>query len=501
MALRKKKIKSSPKSAALELALIINSMTEGVLVFDKLGKLETLNQKAKQILGLHLIQEITTEEIHEQLKIKGLYKFLDDVLKNDKIISEEIEIKNRIKNCFYKVDITPAKSDGTHNAGVVFTLRDITKEKEIDKMKTDLVAAVSHELKTPLAIMRESVSIVDDEVYGKINSKQKMYLDVALDHIDRLERIITALLDISKIEAGKVQIRRTLIDIVKLATDVFDSYRLLALKKGLTLSTKFEKKDISVFADPDKINEVFTNLVNNALKFTDKGGINVEIKDRENEVECSVIDTGVGISQEDLPKLFTKFSQVGKIDKPGPKGTGLGLSIVNGIIKLHKGKIWVESKLGEGSKFTFLLPKYEIDQVFSEYVTNEIRRAEDNNGFFSLVIVSIPSQATIKEKTDPKSYESFYKNIEYHSKKVLRRVSDVVVRYDSKSAILLRETTKTDTDIIRGRIKSSIMEFLQNCKESWVNEVIIKIGHSTFPDDGATSEELLIASNENTITF
>ncbi|MBN3039117.1 MAG: hybrid sensor histidine kinase/response regulator [Candidatus Omnitrophica bacterium] len=228
---------------------------------------------------------------------------------------------------------------------------------KLNQIKSDFISTVSHELRTPLTTIRETVSQVLDGILGGTTKEQQEFLTMCLEDIDRLKRIIDNLLDISKIEAGKVEIKKAPLDIVALARSVGSTFGPLAQKKSLEIKTNLPAEKIEISADKDKITQVFANLLNNALKFTQKGHVEIAVRDEGETVECSVADTGPGIAPEDLPKLFDKFEQFGRMAGPGEKGTGLGLSIAKGIVQLHKGKIRAESKLDQGTKFIFTLPK------------------------------------------------------------------------------------------------------------------------------------------------
>lgn len=228
---------------------------------------------------------------------------------------------------------------------------------KLDRMKTDFISTVSHELRTPLTIIREGVSQINDGILGKITTEQHDFLALVLSNIDRLSRMINDLLDMSKIESGKVILEKTDFNISDLIAEVRNTFLTKAKEKNIELRTKIDCQNNQMYADKDKLTQVFTNLVANALKFTSAGYIAITAIEREHSIECSVQDTGCGIEPTNIPKLFNKFQQFQRIDGPGEKGTGLGLSIVKGIIGIHNGNIWATSTIGKGSKFTFTIPK------------------------------------------------------------------------------------------------------------------------------------------------
>lgn len=229
--------------------------------------------------------------------------------------------------------------------------------QELSQMKSDFVSMVSHELRTPLTVTKEALSQITDEILGKINDDQRDVLDVASMSIERLIRLINDLLDVAKIESGKIDFHMITIDLVELSSYVIASFKPQAVSKGLELKLESSSKKIEICADRDRIIQVFTNLMGNAMKFTEKGGISISLKETQNGIECAVEDTGMGMDKEDLPKVFEKFKQVSSSSKITVKGTGLGLSIAKGIVELHGGKIWVESELDKGTSFIFTLPK------------------------------------------------------------------------------------------------------------------------------------------------
>jgi signal transduction histidine kinase len=229
------------------------------------------------------------------------------------------------------------------------------KLEETNKIKSEFVSIVSHEFRTPLACIKESLSIVLDKTLGEINDEQKDFLKTAKDNVDRLARLINDVLDFQKISAGKMEyfiINNNIYDTIEQACTTM---KPLAKQKGILLEVDSKTALEEIPFDSDKILQVLINLINNALKFTEQGSIAISVEDRESDICVAVKDTGIGIAEEDLGLLFESFSQVGKGKRT--KGTGLGLNISQKIIEEHKGKIWVESTLGQGTIFYFSLLK------------------------------------------------------------------------------------------------------------------------------------------------
>ena len=244
-----------------------------------------------------------------------------------------------------------------HKRVIQCNIRDISERKRIEHIKEGIVRTVAHEIRNPLAIVKEGVGLILEKIAGDLNKKQEEMLNLVNDTIDRLIRVTNNLLDISKFEAGKIELNREFVDIADLIHDAVLLFALKAGKKGLELKVELPERGVNIYADKDRLFQVLTNLIGNAVKFTEKGFIEISVVEEENYLEIAVTDTGRGISKDDLLSLFTKFKQFGVALSGIEKGTGLGLCISRDIIELHQGEIWVESELGKGSKFIFTLPK------------------------------------------------------------------------------------------------------------------------------------------------
>lgn len=228
------------------------------------------------------------------------------------------------------------------------------KLRELDRMKSDFVSNVAHELKTPLTIIKGNLDNIDDGYAGEVQPKQKEILGDVFRVVNRLTRLITDLLDLSKIESGKMQFNKEDFDLVELADETVKGFEKLAGKKKIEIKREFPGSKVMVNADRDKLTQVFVNLMGNALKFTDKGNITVRIIELQDEAQVEIRDSGPGMEKDELDRIFDKFVRI-VADKK--EGTGLGLPIAKDIVELHKGRMRVESVLGKGSNFIFNLPK------------------------------------------------------------------------------------------------------------------------------------------------
>jgi len=238
------------------------------------------------------------------------------------------------------------------------TLKDVNEKlTEYNQLKDEFVSTASHELRTPLFIIMGAIRLILDEIPGKIVEEQRDVLATAMENVKRLGRIVDSLLNISRIESGRLDLQKTVVNICELIKSTVSDYQPLAQENGIHLACEVPQKSVDICLDPDKTKEVLMNLISNSLKFTPENGwVKVVCAERDGEVLVSVQDSGVGIAKEDIPKLFDKFTQFGRKAGPGEKGTGLGLAIAKKLVEMHGAKIEVESELGRGTTFTISLP-------------------------------------------------------------------------------------------------------------------------------------------------
>jgi signal transduction histidine kinase len=229
--------------------------------------------------------------------------------------------------------------------------------QELDKLKSSFVSIVSHELRTPMTSIKGLVENMLDGLTGNLNDRQTFYLGRVKYNIERLTRMINDLLDLSRIEAGRMDLHQSAVNMGSLAREVVETLQPLAQERSLTLEAHIAPTIGLIQGDRDKLTQVFTNLINNALKFTESPGtVTVEVFRREDGmIQTSVVDTGCGIPQEEQQTIFERFYR-GQSSEMKNHGAGLGLAITKSLVELHGGSIWVESKPGEGSRFCFILP-------------------------------------------------------------------------------------------------------------------------------------------------
>ena len=276
---------------------------------------------------------------------------------------EYVELYEPMLNKWIAVSVSPIFDQSGEIVKLIHVIHDITERKlaeqrlkELMDIKSEFISMVSHELRTPLTAIKEGINIVLDGSSGPVNDDQKNFLNLAKRNLDRLARLINDVLDFQKLESGKVQFNIQINDINIIVKEVCETMSSLAQKKGLGIGVKLDEGLPQVKFDRDKITEVLTNIISNAIKYTTHGNIMVTTRRNTDSIQVSVQDNGPGINSDDLPRLFRQFEQLETGVKRKPGSSGLGLAISKQIIDKHNGKIWADSQIGKGSVFSFILP-------------------------------------------------------------------------------------------------------------------------------------------------
>lgn len=338
---------------------IINCMGDGVVVCDRDSCVVLTNPAAGRMLGL---QESSL--IGRPLPECGIDGTLTETITGTlspsestlPAVSQELCPRGSAST-FLRAHTAPVKNDLGETLGAVTVLQDITGLKELDRMKSDFVAMVSHELRSPVASIQQQLSVILEGLLGDLTERQLKMLKRAKERSSGLLDLMNDLLDLSKIEAGIVVQYKEPLQMEELLGKVHELMLPEAEAKGLRLKVHIESSLPQVNGDRNNLEGVFTNLVSNAIKYTPEGGeITVRVKGEGENVRVEVSDTGIGISKEALPRIFDRFYRVKSEKTRQIVGTGLGLCIVKRIVDAHLGKISVESEEGGGSNFTVLLP-------------------------------------------------------------------------------------------------------------------------------------------------
>ncbi|MBU2550044.1 MAG: response regulator [Proteobacteria bacterium] len=339
------------------LLTIMNSMACGILVTDNEKHLVLFNPMAPHMLGIDPT-DIVGSPLADVLPQTELVEMVDEIFRCEDqgltALEQEIEISEHV---WLRARAAPVRNPEGHILGVVTVLQDISHMKEMDRMKSEFVTMVSHELKAPLAAIQQQIEVLLEGMAGDLNDRQRHFLDRAQHRSQGLIDLINELLDISRIESGRIISHQEPLDLVPLIGQVIEFIRPQADSKGMTITTDLPSSLPRVSADPRNMDEVFINLVNNSIKYSPEGSrIHVAADIAGDYVRIQVSDNGFGIPKDDIPKIFDKFYRV-KTDKTRRiTGTGLGLPIVKGIIEAHLGSIVAESQYGQGTTFKIELP-------------------------------------------------------------------------------------------------------------------------------------------------
>ena len=330
------------------LEAVLASTPEPVLVTDENGCLLLLNPAALQIPGL-VSASAPGRPMKEITQVAALQELLAEPYDNHQA-SKEITLPN---GRVYYTSLSTVTAEG-RPVGRVCILRDITHYKELDALKSDFVATVSHDLRAPLTLMRGYATML--QMVGELNEQQKSYLRKINLGVENMTRLVNNLLDLGRIEAG-IDLRLENIQYRDVVESVVTSAQPQAVQKNISLVTNLPQQPVVVEGDTALLQQALFNLVENAIKYTAVGGqVRIEMQPRSGSAVVMVQDTGIGVAPLDLPRLFEKFYRSGRREAYQQRGTGMGLAIVKSIAERHSGKVWVESTLGKGSSFFFEIP-------------------------------------------------------------------------------------------------------------------------------------------------
>jgi len=369
-----------------QLSREFNKMTERLKRFEEMNIGEILSEKRKSdtivqsIADGLIMTDAAMRVLHINRVVAELYRLdeavgkpLASVLHDDRVISllaasipgeavaEQapglLQYVRGEKTLYYRPKVTRILDPEGKLYGVLLLLQDVTQFKELDRMKSDFIATVSHEFRTPVTSIGMTVDILDQEILGKLNAKQRELIASAKEDCVRLTKLARELLQLSKLESGRIQLKNEELDVRTLIESSLRPLQLQFSDKGVSLGTEFQDGLPRLLADEQQLTWVVTNLVSNALRYTNAGGsVTVRAREDHGVLLVEVEDTGVGIAPEHLQSIFDKFVQVKRATDATPGSVGLGLAIAKEIVELYGGRIWASSAPGKGSTFSFELP-------------------------------------------------------------------------------------------------------------------------------------------------
>ena len=335
----------------------LNSLPDAVAIIDLDGKVEISTTSAKEFFGLQPgthIQDFPLAIFNELFQDIVHSSLIKESEKKQKIFQKFINLEER----YFQPEAAPITDHDGHPAGVVLIMKDVTEQRHLDEMKSGLISTVSHQLKTPLTSIRMAIHLLLEEKVGTLTEKQAELLVAAREDSDRLHQILLNLLDISRIESGRLQMVCLDLYPQSLVLNAVEPFRRAAQDGGVELKIDLPDDLPGICADTIQIGHVFSNLLSNALRYTAPGGsITVSAVPEEQMVRFSVTDTGSGIPHQFMQRIFEQFFRVP--DQKSETGAGLGLAIAKEIVEAHGGNINVESQEGQGTTFSFTLKRAE----------------------------------------------------------------------------------------------------------------------------------------------
>ncbi len=333
---------------------IITNFTDGLLFFDKEDKLSLVNPVAEDFLAVEATEIIGKpfSELADFPKLKVLAGLLREAAK--RIFKEEIELE---KELILEVSTIPVMRE-KEKLGLLVVLHDITREKLVERMKTEFVSLTAHQLRTPLSAIKWTLKMVLDGDLGKITKEQVEFLERTYNSNERMISLINDLLNVTRIEEGRYLYKPILAQFEDLVEEIVNNYKPEIKRKNIKFQfEKPERKVPKVKIDMEKMRLAITNLLDNAIRYTlPKGKVTVSLKYEEKKIKFSVEDFGIGIPKDQQKRLFTKFFRGANAIRIETEGSGLGLFLAKNIVEAHGGEIWFESEENKGSTFGFTLP-------------------------------------------------------------------------------------------------------------------------------------------------
>jgi two-component system, NtrC family, sensor histidine kinase KinB len=335
---------------------LVQNISDAIIVCDKQNRVILINDAARKLFNVKKenVEGLDFSEIILDEKIKNIFLHPKSTPYSQQ---PYLLLKTDGKDVYVRPKVSEIPLPGGETLGNVLILQDVTQFRDLDRMKSEFMATVSHEFRTPLTSINMSVDILNQEIVGKLNKEQKDLIQSTKQDAERLTKLVRELLELSKLESGKFQIRHELISVNEIISDTVKPILLPFKEKSVELKMNLSEKLPKIMADHQQLGWVISNLVNNALRYSYKDGlVRISTELSGNNILVKVIDNGKGISKENVGKIFDKFVQVKESMETTPGSVGLGLAIAKEIVEAYGGNISVESEINSGSIFTFTIP-------------------------------------------------------------------------------------------------------------------------------------------------
>ena len=463
---------------------MVEHMTDGVLMLDGKGDVVALNRAARVQLRIDGERRPDRDELTKILELEPI-----ELLQSERRSLRRVVC---VQGVPYQLQLSPV-CDDEDLVGAVVAFRNFTQEQRLDEMKTEFINVASHELRTPLTAIKNAIAILQGTRLGAVTDGQRRFLSLAERNVDQLTSIINDLLNLSKIESGKVRIELEPTDVAEPVEAAVDALLPRAEEARVSLDVRIGERLPEVYANGPSLQRIVTNLVGNAIKFTEPGGnVSIEVasssEDAEPLLQLIVSDTGVGIPTDDLETIFEKFHQVENGRVPGVAGTGLGLPITRELVKAHYGRIHAESEPGVGSRFIVQLPVVSAEAHFLRELEQELGRAREQQRPLALVCLSLADRGAVQSHFGDDGYESLFADLVASAKRVMRRPTDRVLPRADLGTITV---ALPRTDRAGGLVFES--RWLEDSRTTPSAEAGLDVNWTVvaYPDDGRTPRELL----------
>jgi signal transduction histidine kinase len=334
---------------------IITNFTDGLLFFNENNNLVLINPVAEDLLDVRAI-EVISSSLLKKTSFPRFEKAINILRESGdkKIFRKEVEIGENLI-----IEVSAVKIErGDKKIGTLLALHDVTREKLVERLKTEFVSLSAHQLRTPLSAIKWTLKMILDGDMGKINEEQRDLLTKTYESNERMISLINDLLSVTRIEEGRYVYKKEAVDLKEIVGNIVKNYKEEAKRRGINFNFNDPKEKLpKAKVDVEKIKLAITNLIDNAIRYTPEGGKVIASLEKKNKsLEFSVKDSGIGVPEDQQQRLFTKFFRASSAVRIETEGSGLGLFICKNIIEAHNGEVWFESEEGKGSKFYFSIP-------------------------------------------------------------------------------------------------------------------------------------------------
>ncbi len=339
-----------------KLQFIIDNLPDGVIMYDTNDNSILINPRAKSMISRREIREITKTDIEKRLNLDFL--LLRKETENNLLLRKEMKLNMGDDDIILEANISNLENPDGLTQGLVMVFRDVTAERKLDQLKKEFISNVSHELRTPTATIKEFISILNDEIGGPLTNEQREFTEIMSNNIDRLLRLIENLLSMSRSDSGDLKVDKDHFDLNARIRKYYPSFKMQLKKKNIKLKLKLSENTLEIFADQDSVIQMLTNLIDNAMKYSfENTEVTIGVEDKNSDVLIWVKDQGRGIHPEKHEDIFKRFYRIESKKEARQQGAGLGLPIIKELVKLHNGKIEVDSDIDKGTTFFITLPK------------------------------------------------------------------------------------------------------------------------------------------------